>query len=113
AGWRSSSRSRPSPATRCGSPAPTRSTRFATNRIRTMWRNYLTVGIRALGRNRAYAFINIAGLALGLAACLLILLYVRYEMSYDSWLPNSDRIFQVQATWHEPGQPVSRNQTSP
>jgi putative ABC transport system permease protein len=78
-----------------------------------MWRNYLTVGIRALARDKAYAIINIVGLALGLAACLLILLYVRYETSYDKWLPGSDRIFQVQATWHEPGQPVTRNQASP
>jgi putative ABC transport system permease protein len=78
-----------------------------------MWRNYLTVGLRSLAKNRTYAFINIFGLALGLAACLLILLYVRYETSYDKWLPDSDRIYQVQATWHEPGQPVTRNQTSP
>ncbi|HEX8240767.1 MAG TPA: ABC transporter permease [Allosphingosinicella sp.] len=78
-----------------------------------MWRNYLTVAIRALGKNRTYAFINIFGLAVGLAACLLILLYVRYETSYDEWLPDSDRIYQVQATWHEPGQPVTRNQHSP
>jgi putative ABC transport system permease protein len=78
-----------------------------------MWRNYLTVGIRALGKNKTYAFINIFGLAVGLAACLLILLYVRYETSYDEWLPDSDRVFQVQATWHEPGQPVTRNQHSP
>jgi putative ABC transport system permease protein len=78
-----------------------------------MWRNYLTVGLRALAKNKTYAFINIFGLALGLAACLLILLYVRYETSYDRWLPDSGRIYQVQATWHEPGQPVSANQTSP
>ena len=78
-----------------------------------MWRNYLTVGFRALTKNRTYAFINIFGLALGLAACLLLLVYVRYETSYDSWLPNSDRVYQVQATWHEVGQPVSANQTSP
>ena len=52
-----------------------------------MWRNYLTVGFRALTKNRTYAFINIFGLALGLAACLILLLYVRYETSYDSWLP--------------------------
>ncbi|HEX9966192.1 MAG TPA: ABC transporter permease [Allosphingosinicella sp.] len=78
-----------------------------------MWRNYLTVGLRALAKNRTYAFINIFGLALGLAACLLILLYVRYETRYDEWLPDSARIFQVQATWHEPGQPVTRNQHSP
>jgi putative ABC transport system permease protein len=78
-----------------------------------MLRNYLIVGIRNLARSRGYAFINILGLALGLAACLLILLYVRYETSYDKWLPGSERIFQVQATWHEPGQPVTPNQASP
>src|SRR5688500_11364981 len=78
-----------------------------------MWRNYLTVGFRALTKSRTYAFINIFGLALGLAACLLLLVYVRYESSYDSWLQDSDRLHQVQATWHEVGQPVSANQTSP
>src|SRR5687768_11564123 len=61
-----------------------------------MWRNYLTVGIRALTKNRAYAVINILGLAIGLAACVLILLYVRYEQSYDDWMPVADRVFQVQ-----------------
>jgi putative ABC transport system permease protein len=61
-----------------------------------MWRNYLTVGLRALAKNRTYAFINVFGLALGLAACLLILLYVRYEMSYDAWMPGADRAYQLQ-----------------
>ncbi len=61
-----------------------------------MWRNYLTVGLRSLMRQRAYALINIAGLAIGLAACILILLYVRYEQSYDDWMPDADRVFQVQ-----------------
>jgi putative ABC transport system permease protein len=78
-----------------------------------MLRNYLTVGLRSLTKNRAYAVINLLGLAIGLAACLLILLYVRYETSYDEWLPDHERIYQVQATWHEPGQPVAANQTSP
>ncbi len=63
-----------------------------------MWRNYLTVGYRALSRQKVYAFINIFGLALGLAACLILLLYVRYETRYDSWLPDADRVFQVQTT---------------
>ena len=65
-----------------------------------MWRNYLTVGIRALTKNRVYAAINIAGLALGIAACLLILGFVRYEFTYDRWLPESDRVFQLQA-WYK------------
>ncbi len=64
-----------------------------------MWRSYLTVGIRAFARNWTYAFINVFGLALGFAACLLILLYVRYELSYDSWLPNAENIYQVQTDY--------------
>lgn len=56
-----------------------------------MWRNYLTVGFRSLIKNRTYAFINIFGLALGLAACLLIMVYVRYETSFDRWIPGADR----------------------
>ena len=61
-----------------------------------MWRNYLTVGLRALAKNRTYAFINLFGLAIGLAACLLILLYVQYERSYDNWLPDAGRTYQLQ-----------------
>ena len=56
-----------------------------------MWKNYLTVGLRALAKNRTYAFINIFGLAIGMAACLMILLFVRYEMSYDKWLPGAEQ----------------------
>ena len=75
-----------------------------------MWRNYLTVGFRALARSKTYAFINIFGLALGLAACLLLLIYVRYETSYDRWLPDADRVYQVQAisTAEESGEPVAQ-----
>jgi len=61
-----------------------------------MWLNYLTVGFRALTKSRIYAFINLAGLSLGLAACLTVLLYVRYELNYDAWLPDADRTFQLQ-----------------
>ena len=61
-----------------------------------MWRNYMTVGVRALVKNKTYAFINIFGLAIGLAACLMLLLYVRYETSYDAWLPNADNTYQFQ-----------------
>jgi putative ABC transport system permease protein len=71
-----------------------------------MWRNYLTVGIRSLTKNRAYAAINILGLAIGMAACLMILLFVRYELSYDQWLPGNQDAYQVQSWYksHETGE---------
>ena len=65
-----------------------------------MWRNYVTVGVRALAKSRTYAFINIFGLAIGMTACLMILLYVRYELSYDRWIPEAERIYQVQS-WYK------------
>src|ERR671916_2921588 len=75
-----------------------------------MWRNYLTVGFRALARSKMYAFINIFGLALGLAACLLLLIYVRYETSYDRWLPDAERVYQVQSisTSEDSGEPIAQ-----
>ena len=65
-----------------------------------MWRNYLTVGVRSLAKNRAYAAINILGLAIGMAACLMILLFVRYEFSYDKWLPGVENTYQLQS-WYK------------
>ncbi|MDP8914491.1 MAG: ABC transporter permease, partial [Pseudomonadota bacterium] len=65
-----------------------------------MWKNYVTVGVRALAKNKTYAFINIFGLAIGMAACLMILLFVRYEMSYDKWIPERERIYQFQS-WYK------------
>jgi putative ABC transport system permease protein len=67
-----------------------------------MWRNYLTVAVRALAKNRTYAFINVFGLALGLAASIVLLLYVRYETGYDSWLADADRVYQVQSIHTDP-----------
>lgn len=67
-----------------------------------MWRNYWTVAVRALAKNRTYSIINIAGLAIGMAACIMILLYVRYERSYDDWLPNAQNTYQFQAWYPHP-----------
>jgi putative ABC transport system permease protein len=77
-----------------------------------MLQNYLIVAVRQLTRNRAYSLINIGGLALGLAGCLLILTYVQYERSYDTWLPHNDRVHQVQVTIRPPAQPVVHTQMS-
>ncbi len=57
-----------------------------------MLHNYLKIALRNLSKNRLYSMLNISGLAIGVAACLLILLYVGHEMSYDRWNPNADRI---------------------
>lgn len=67
-----------------------------------MLKNYLTVGLRTLARNRVFALINILGLAIGMAACILLLLFVRYETSYDAWLPGHDRAYQVQTFSNDP-----------
>ena len=63
-----------------------------------MWRNYWTVAVRALAKSRTYSIINIAGLAIGMAACIMILLYIRYEKSYDAWLPDAENTYELQ-TW--------------
>jgi len=72
-----------------------------------MWRNYWTVAVRALAKSKTYSIINIAGLAIGMAACVMILLYIRYEQSYDSWLPDAQNTYELQ-TWSphpQDGQP--------
>jgi putative ABC transport system permease protein len=73
-----------------------------------MWRNYLRVGLRALAKNKTYAFINVFGLSVGLAACLLLLIYVRYETSYDEQLPDAERVYQVQLVSTDPEDPQRR-----
>ena len=73
-----------------------------------MWRNYLTVGVRSLAKNKTYSAIIIGGLAIGMAACLMILMFVRYELSYDRWLPNAENVYQVQSWYPNPdtGDPI-------
>ena len=67
-----------------------------------MWRNYWTVAVRALAKSRTYSIINIAGLAIGMAACILILLYIRYEQSYDRWIPGVEDTYQLQSWYANP-----------
>jgi putative ABC transport system permease protein len=62
-----------------------------------MLRNYLKIAIRNLVKNKVFSFINITGLAVGLAVSMLILLYVSHEVSYDKFHKNHERIFQISA----------------
>ena len=64
-----------------------------------MLRNYLRIALRSLRRRPGYTALNLIGLAVGMACCLLIGLYVQNELSYDRFHPASDRIVRVaQAT---------------
>lgn len=78
-----------------------------------MWRNYLLVALRNLGKQRLYSFINIGGLAVGLAACLLILLFVTDELSYDRWLPNAERVAIFESEIRVPGRDIIEFAGSP
>ena len=60
-----------------------------------MFRNYLKTSWRNLTRDKSYTLINIFGLAIGVAACLLITLYILDELSYDTFHDRSDRIYRV------------------
>lgn len=60
-----------------------------------MFGNYLTVAYRNLTRNKLFSLINISGLAIGLAACFLIVQYVLFEISYDRFHPNADNVYRV------------------
>ena len=60
-----------------------------------MLRNYITVAIRNLLRQRGFAAINILGLTIGLTVAALIILYMVHEMGYDRFHENHNRIFRV------------------
>lgn len=60
-----------------------------------MIRNYLKIAIRSLLKQRVYTAINILGLAVSIAACVLILLYVNHELSYDTFFPEGNRVYKM------------------
>ncbi|MBO6506077.1 MAG: ABC transporter permease [Kordiimonadaceae bacterium] len=78
-----------------------------------MLKNYLITALRNLLRHKLYSFINIGGLSLGLAACLMIFLFVQSELSYDKWLPDNERIYRLEGTYHSPGKPDNHASVSP
>ncbi len=60
-----------------------------------MFKNYLKIAFRNLRKQKGFSFINISGLAIGMACCFLILLYVSDELSFDRFHENGDRIYRV------------------
>lgn len=64
-----------------------------------MFKNYIKIALRNLLKYKAYSLINISGLAIGMACCILILLFVQDELSYDKYHENADRIYRVTREW--------------
>jgi len=62
-----------------------------------MFKNYLKIALRNLRKQKGFSFINISGLAIGMACCLLILLYVSDELSFDRFHEKGNRIYRILA----------------
>ncbi len=60
-----------------------------------MLKNYLKIALRNILKHKATSFINIVGLSVGMACCILILLFVQFELSYDKFQKNGNNIFKV------------------
>ncbi len=60
-----------------------------------MFKNYIKIALRNIKKHKGYSFINISGLAIGMACCILILLWVQDELSYDRYHENADRIHRI------------------
>ncbi len=68
-----------------------------------MFKNYLLVTLRNLRKNATYSFINIAGLSIGIVCSILILLWVFDELSFDTFQPKANRLYQVWVNAHFDG----------
>lgn len=66
-----------------------------------MLKNYIKIAFRNLLRHKAYSFINVTGLAIGMACSILIMLWVQDELSYDRFHPNADNIYRITSTLAE------------
>jgi putative ABC transport system permease protein len=74
-----------------------------------MIKNYLRIALRYIKNNKVFSIINIAGLTIGIASVILILLWVQNELSYDRFHLKSDRIFRVVFSGADDGTPTNAN----
>jgi hypothetical protein len=78
-----------------------------------MFKLNLKIALRNLWRNKTSSVINIIGLAVGLSACLLLLLYVNYEMKFDRQFKDADKIYQVMTNFQDASGKITSTGTSP
>ena len=76
-----------------------------------MFKNYFKIAIRNVARHKSYSFINITGLALGLACSIFILLWVQDELSFDRCYENADNIYRVEEDQYYSGETYHVNVT--
>ncbi|WP_428331285.1 ABC transporter permease [Mucilaginibacter sp.] len=69
-----------------------------------MIKNYLKIAFRNLWRHKSFSMINIIGLAVGMAACFLIFMYVKFELSYDKFNSNFDNIYRLNTDLKTPNE---------
>jgi putative ABC transport system permease protein len=89
---------------------------FLINSIRwgfVMFQNYMKVTLRTIRRHKGFSFINIVGLAVGMACVIIIMLWVRYELSFDRHHQKADRIFRVASESHAYPPPTKMVVTPP
>ncbi|GAB4032912.1 ABC transporter permease [Spirosoma jeollabukense] len=76
-----------------------------------MLRNYLKIAVRNLWRNKVFSGINVTGLAVGLASCLLLFMYISHELSYDDFQQKADRLVRVTMEYSMEGRVAKIPQT--
>ena len=64
-----------------------------------MFRINLKIALRNFWKNKSYTFINILGLSIGMASCILIFIFIRFQLSFDEGFKNEDRIYRVVTDW--------------
>ena len=77
-----------------------------------MFKNYFKIAVRNLLRHKAFSFINILGLAVGMGACFLIFLYVNFETSYDNFHSKANRIYRVVTDTKTPSETLTMGVTT-
>ena len=79
----------------------------------TLIRNYILIALRLLLKNKIFSFINIFGLAIGIACCILIALYVEDEFNYEKGFAEYEKIFRINTTFIQDGNTEVSPYTSP
>ena len=74
-----------------------------------MFKNYIKIALRNLYRQKGFTLLNICGLAIGMTAGFLVLLYVSFELSYDNMHSKADSIYRVVADIDTPSEKIEAN----